>query len=146
MGEVKRQCYAQKWISAFFFFPSFFLSLFLGYFTLLCITHSLGKPALFLRSSFRKGHHLENRKFQIMNKEMTGRLKTQKEWIDQALEIASNTKLISKFLTRSNHSSAIPLSRNRIVPAINTLRATKRWQKKKVKFPAVLPPHCQGLL
>lgn len=100
--------------SFFLFLPS------LLYFTSFCTTHFLGKPALFLHSSFRKGQHLENRKLQIMNKELTGRLKTQKE---QALEIAFNTKLTSKSLTCSNDSSSHPLCQKRIVPAINTLRA-----------------------
>lgn len=112
-----------------FFLSLSFLPLSLWYFTSLCTTHFLRKPALFLHSSFRKGQHLEKRKLQIMNKELTGRLKTQKEWTDQAPEIAFDTKLISKFLPCSSDSSSRPLCRNRIAPAINTLRAMGAGEK-----------------
>lgn len=125
--------------------PPLFLFHSLGYFTLLSINHFLGKPALFLHSPVRKGHHLENRKLQIMNKELTGRLKTRKEWIKKALETAPNKKLISKFLTCSNHSTAIPLSRNTIAPTINTWMAMGGGVEK-AKFPAVIQPYVQRLL
>lgn len=77
-----------------------------------------------------------------MNQGLTGRLKPQKEWIDQAMEIASNAELISKFLTCSSHNSPIPLSRGSTALAINTQCAIrccggrKKEKKKGRKMPS----------
>lgn len=68
------------------------------------------------------------------------------------MEIASNAELISKFLTCSSHNSPIPLSRGSTALAINTqcaigaVEEEKKKRKKGEKCPAVLQPHCKGLL